>query len=215
MTYSHAHEGPAGYDPRAFFMSRKGRGGHGPRGGHGFGPFGRDFGFGPGGPGGPWGRGGRRRRRGDVRAAILLLVEEEPRNGYGLMQEIEERSDGEWRPSPGSVYPTLAQLTDEGLIAERDEAGRKSFELTAEGKTFVEGNREALGTPWELDDEDGDGKDVRRESKELIGQVIRAFVQVMQVGDERQQAEARTVLADARKALYRLLAEDDERPDEA
>src|SRR3954454_14102006 len=76
MTYTHAYEGP-GFGPRAFHMSRKGRG-HGPRGGHGFGPFGRDFGMGP---GGPWGRGGRRRRRGDVRAAILVLLDEQARNG--------------------------------------------------------------------------------------------------------------------------------------
>ena len=204
MTHSHAYEG-AGFGPHAFFMSRKGRG-HGPRGGHGFGPFGRELGFGP---GGPWGRGGRRRRRGDVRAAILLLLSEEPRNGYGLMKEIEERSEGEWRPSPGSVYPTLSQLEDEGLTRERDDAGRKSYELTVEGRTYVEEHREALGTPWELDDEDGDGKGSMRETKELLGQVIRAAVQVMQVGDERQQDEARKILTDARKSLYRLLAEED------
>ena len=182
-------------------MSRKGRGGHG-RGGPGWG-FG-DFG----GPSGPWGRGGRRRRRGDVRAAILLLLDEAPRNGSGLMQEIEERSDGEWRPSPGSVYPTLQQLEDEGLIRPRDEAGRKSYELTDEAKTYVEAHRESLGTPWELDDAPAAGS--MRETKDLMGQVIRATVQVMQVGDERQQDEARKILAGARKDLYRLLAEDDE-----
>src|SRR4051812_45654306 len=75
----------------------------GPRGREGFGPGGPDFG--PGGPGRGGRRGGRRARRGDIRAAILLLLAEEPRNGYGLMQEIEERSGGVWRPSPGSVYP--------------------------------------------------------------------------------------------------------------
>src|SRR5215204_6493642 len=142
--YAH-HLGGPGYGPCAFHMFRKGRG-HGQRGGHGFGPFGRDFGMGPGG----WSRGGRRRRRGDVRAAILVLLDEEARNGYGLMQEIEERSDGEWRPSPGSVYPQLSALEDEGLIRSREDAGRKTFELTDEGRAYVEENREALGTPWEL-----------------------------------------------------------------
>jgi len=159
------------------------------------------------GPGG-WSRGGRRRRRGDVRAAILVLLDEEARNGYGLMQEIEERSDGEWRPSPGSVYPQLSALEDEGLIRSREDAGRKTFELTDEGRAYVEENREALGTPWELDDESSGGS--MRETKELLGQVIRAAVQVLQVGDERQQEEARKILTDARKSLYRLLAEDDE-----
>src|SRR4051812_13481776 len=193
MTYSHAYEGP-GFDPRAFFMSRKGRGGHGPRGGHGFG--GREFGFGP---GGPWGRGGRRARRGDVRAALLLLLEEEPRNGYGLMQEIEDRSEGEWRPSPGSVYPALSQLEDEGLVRPREDAGRKAFELTDDGRAYVDEHREALGTPWELDD-DGDGAGSMRDTKHLLGETIRATVQVMQVGDERQVAEAQKILKDARKA---------------
>jgi DNA-binding PadR family transcriptional regulator len=197
----HASEGP-GFGPRALFMARKGRG-HGPRGGHGFGGWG---GFGP--PG-PWGRGGRRARRGDVRAAILLLLEEEPRNGYGVMQEIDERSGGEWRPSPGSVYPALSQLEDEGLVRPREDAGRKAFELTDEGRAYVEEQREALGTPWELD-EDADGAGSMRETKDLLGQVIRATVQVMQVGDDRQQAEARKTLEETRKSLYRLLAEDDE-----
>src|SRR5919199_474312 len=77
---------------------------------------------GPGGPG-PRGRGPRRARRGDIRSAILLLLAEEPRNGYGLMQEVEERSDGMWRPSPGSVYPALSQLEDEGLVRAAESGG--------------------------------------------------------------------------------------------
>src|SRR5947209_7088053 len=109
--------------------------------------------FGPGGQGRPphWrgGRGGRRARRGDIRSAILLLLSEEPRNGYGLMQEIEERSGGIWRPSPGSVYPALSQLEDEGLVRVVEEDGRKSFTLTDEGTAHVEANRERIGTPWE------------------------------------------------------------------
>src|SRR4051812_18292331 len=104
-------------DPRnAFFgellamMGNRGFGGPG-----GPGPFGPGFGPGPGHHRGPRGR-GRRARRGDIRAAALLLLSDEPRNGYQLMQEIEERSGGIWRPSPGSVYPALAQLEDEGLV---------------------------------------------------------------------------------------------------
>ena len=100
-----------------------------------------------------WGRGpggfGPRARRGDVRSALLLLLEEEPRNGYGLMQEIERRSDGLWRPSPGSVYPALAQLEDEGLVTTVEQEGKRLFTLTDEGRAHVEADRERLGQPWE------------------------------------------------------------------
>ncbi len=77
-----------------------------------------DFGAGFGGPGGfgqPFGP-GRRAARGDVRAAILVLLAEKPSHGYQIIQELERRSDGAWRASPGSVYPTLQQLEDEGLV---------------------------------------------------------------------------------------------------
>src|SRR5215218_4893726 len=123
------------FDPRMlgwFPMSRGPRGrGPGPRRGgrHGGPQFGFP-GFGP--PRGP------RARRGDVRAALLVLLGEEPRNGYQLMQEIEQRSDGVWRPSPGSVYPALQQLEDEGLVRVAPGEGRKAFELTDEGRAHVE-----------------------------------------------------------------------------
>jgi DNA-binding PadR family transcriptional regulator len=175
-----------GFDPRAFGFA--GRGGFGP------------FGF-----GGPPGRGGRRARRGDVRAAALLLLAEEPRNGYQLMQEIEERSGGVWRPSPGSIYPALAQLEDEGLVRSDESAGRRAFELTAEGRTYVEENREALGTPW--DEAGGELPEGVAELRKLMMQLGMATMQVAQAGDEAQSAEARKVLEDARRALYGILAE--------
>src|ERR687893_3158314 len=132
----HAHHA---FDPRLFgwmAMSR-GAGGIAPRGGGG-----RDFpGFGP--PRGP------RARRGDVRAAVLVLLAEEPRNGYQLMQEIEQRSDGVWRPSPGSVYPALQQLEDEGLVRIAEREGRKAYELTDEGRAHVAARRDELGAPWD------------------------------------------------------------------
>src|SRR5437870_11482793 len=108
---------------------------------HGFGP-GSGFGYERFAPGGSFGRArGRRARRGDIRAAALLLLAEEPRNGYQLMQEIEERSGGVWRPSPGSVYPALAQLEDEGLVRSIEQDGRKLFELTDTGRAHVEERR--------------------------------------------------------------------------
>src|ERR1700745_3239229 len=94
-------------------------------GGRGF-PFGGPWGFGP---GGPMGRGGGRARRGDVRAAMLKLLAEEPRNGYPLIAGIARRSEGVWRPSPGSVYPALQQLEDEGLVRAEETDGRKLFHL--------------------------------------------------------------------------------------
>ena|SRR6478672_3748865 len=167
--------------------------------------------FGPGGPGRNYyyfrgGRGGKRARRGDIRSAILLLLAEEPRNGYGLMQEIEERSGGIWRPSPGSVYPALSQLEDEGLVRVVEEEGRKTFTLTDEGNAHVEAGRERMGTPWETVGEGTPDEfhDLRRAAQGLAV----AAMQVAQIGNKEQLEEAKKVLEDARRALYRLLAGD-------
>jgi DNA-binding PadR family transcriptional regulator len=181
---------------------RRHGGGHGP--GHGWmgpGPFGAG-GFGPFRPGGR----GKRARRGDVRAAVLLLLVEEPRNGYQLMQELEERSGGVWRPSPGSIYPALSQLEDEGLVRSDEAAGRRAFQLTDEGRAYVEENREALGVPW--DEVGGDLPEGLFELRKLMMQLGMATMQVAQAGDEAQTAEARKVLEDARRSLYRILAGD-------
>ena len=189
------------FDPRMLgwlLMSRGGPRGHGSRRGrHGGPPFGFP-GFGP--PRGP------RARRGDVRAALLVLLAEEPRNGYQLMQEIEERSGGVWRPSPGSVYPALQQLEDEGLVRVEERDGGKAYDLTDAGRAHVEEHRDRLGAPWEAAREDmGEG------AWELIApmrQIGMALFQLMHSGSEAQQEEAREVLAETRRALYRILAED-------
>jgi DNA-binding PadR family transcriptional regulator len=173
------------------------------------------WGWGGPGPGGGFGhgRGGPHRRgrrsRGDVRAAILLLLEEQPRNGYGLMQEVEERSSGEWRPSSGSVYPALAQLEDEGLIAPAEAEQGKAFQLTDAGREYVAEHRARLGVPWEEATEgmpEGLG-----ELRRAAGQLGMASMQVAQTGDSQLIAGARQILDDARKAVYRLLAGDDEK----
>lgn len=196
-------------DPRVVALlamsgrGERGRHHHRHRGGPGFGPWGPPFG----GRGGPFGRRGRRMQRGDVRAAILVLLDEEPRNGYGLMQEIEQRSDGAWRPSPGSVYPALSQLEDEGLIRAETRDGRKLFALTDAGRRHVEEHREELGAPWEAAS-GGLGEHVV-ELRDLLWQVGTAAMQVVQAGDEQQVARAREVLTEARRSLYRILAGDD------
>ena len=185
------------------FLWAMGRGGRGGRGGHHH--SGRGGPFGPWGPG-AGGRGGPRARRGDVRAALLVLLAEEPRNGYGLMQEIENRSEGVWRPSPGSVYPALQQLEDEGLIRAEERDGSRVFTLTDAGRTHVEEND--LGAPWEaVRDEQGAGL---HELRGLLMQVGTAAWQVAQAGTEAQVAEARRILVETRRALYRILAEDGE-----
>jgi DNA-binding PadR family transcriptional regulator len=165
--------------------------------------FGRDFPFG----GPPFGR-GRKARRGDVRAAALVLLDEEPRNGYQLMQEIEQRSDGAWRPSPGSVYPALQQLEDEGLVRTIQADGRRVYELTDAGRAHVEEQRAELGAPWEAFTRDVG--DEMRELGGLIKDVAIAAAQVLRAGDEVQVERARKVLADAKRALYLILAGDDE-----
>jgi DNA-binding PadR family transcriptional regulator len=176
---------------------------------HGFGPgpFG-DFG---GGPFGGWGRGprgrGRKARRGDIRTAALLLLAEEPRNGYQIMQEVEERSEGEWRPSPGSVYPALAQLEDEGLIRTEEVDGRKLFALTDAGRKLVEERGADRPAPWEQ--MSGDVTDEVVEIRRLVRDAMSAFVQVMRTGSPEQISKAAEVLAATRRDLYRILADGD------
>jgi DNA-binding PadR family transcriptional regulator len=194
----HGHHGHQALDPRMLgWFAMGGRRGPRPRGGRGGGREHGFPGFGP--PRGP------RARRGDVRAALLVLLAEEPRNGYQLMQEIEQRSDGVWRPSPGSVYPALQLLEDEGLVRVEGE-GRKAYTLTDAGRAHVEENAAQLGAPWEAVKGDmGQG------AWELMGamrQIGGALFQLTHSGTEAQQQEAKEVLAEARRALYRILAEE-------
>ena len=164
--------------------------------------------FGGPGFGGPFGGGRGRRRRGEIRTALLTLLAEEPRNGYQLMQTLEERSRGMWRPSPGSVYPTLAQLEDEGLIRSIDRDGTKLFELTDHGREYVE--QHATRTPpWEDPDEGAEGSTLP-EMASLVVQIGKAAWQVAQDGDDRQVEKARHTLGETRRALYGILAEDPE-----
>ena len=178
------------------------------------GPGGRDFdfgfGFGPGGPiSGPRGRGRGRGRagRGDVRAAIISLLSEEPRNGYQIIQEINERTGGLWRVSSGSVYPAISQLEDEGLIEPTDGNGRKLFALTDAGREHAEQHAEHLARLWEAGAEDARLTEFLR-YRELIGQLVAATRQVNEVGTTTQREEAKQVLVRARQALYKILAAD-------
>jgi DNA-binding PadR family transcriptional regulator len=175
------------------------------RGGHGHGPWGQH---------GDWGAmrgfgGGRRRRmsRGDVRAALLVLLDEQPHSGYSLMEELERRSNGAWRPSPGSVYPTLQQLEDEGLIRPEEGEGRTPFVLTEAGKAYVAENRDELGEPW-AKSAAGIGEE-RLELRGLVGQIAAATIQVGTAGDDAQVEKAKELLAETRRSLYKILADDE------
>ncbi len=202
-------EGTEDFGPRGF-----GRHPGFPGGGRGFGP---PPGFGPFGEFGPRGRGhGRRRsraRRGDVRAAALALLTEEPLNGYQIIQRIGERSGGLWRPSPGSVYPALAQLEDEGLIGPQSAGGeRRAYELTEAGRTYVTEHEQEMKAPWSAIP--GDAANAA-DLAALVRQVHVAAFQVFSAGTPAQFDQARSVLSQARRSLYRILAEDDEsQPDE-
>jgi DNA-binding PadR family transcriptional regulator len=187
------------------------RGGPGPWGG---GPFQFEMRGGPFGP--PRFKGGRgpRVRRGDVRAAILdLLAEGQSWNGYQLIQEIGERTQGVWRPSAGSVYPALQQLEDEGLItAEAGEDRRRNYTLTDEGRAYVEAHADELRASW--DAVTGSVDDAFFQLHALARQVMMATMQVSQAGSPAQVQQASKILTDTRKALYRILAADDEEPGE-
>ncbi len=174
-----------------------------------FGPFG-PFGFGGPGPGNPFARFGFGRgpkaRRGDVRAAALLLLAEDARNGYQLMQEIESRTSGLWRPSPGSIYPVLQQLEDEGLVRPDGPEGRRVFQLTEAGRSYVKEHAEELGSPWDVVNESAG--ESARDFHMLFAQLVVAIRQVAHVGSVTQVREAEAVLVDARRRLYRILAEE-------
>ncbi|HEY0636799.1 MAG TPA: PadR family transcriptional regulator [Pseudonocardiaceae bacterium] len=234
----HGSRGAWGFGEHGVRGERPGRGRRG-RPGFGFGPDGPPFPppppFGPpggphfGGPGwagpdGPWnhlrqwmgygGSRGPRARKGDVRAAALALLAEQPLNGYQIIQEIKQRSDGLWKPSSGSVYPALQQLEDEGLIVAGEHEGRRAFSLTDAGRAYVAENPEELAAPFEAVSADTSAMDAMLELRTTVGRTMGAFMQVCQAGDERQRQRALRVMEDARKALYRILAEDDERSED-
>jgi len=157
----------------------------------------------------PFGR-GPRARRGDVRAVILdLLAEEHPWNGYQIIQEIAERTQGVWRPSAGSVYPALQQLEDEGLISPEGEGRRRMYTLTAEGRAYAEAHAEELRRSW--DAAAGMADDAGMELGDMIRQVMMAVMEVRRAGSASQLAEARRVLIETRRSMYRILAEDEPR----
>jgi DNA-binding PadR family transcriptional regulator len=121
------------------------------------------------------------------------------------MQEVEERSDGVWRPSPGSVYPALQQLEDEGLIRSEEIEGRKLFALTDAGRAFVQERGTDKPAPWEQ--MSGEFSSEAHELGRLMREVAFAFAQVIRTGSPSQVSKAHDVLAAARRDLYQILAD--------
>jgi DNA-binding PadR family transcriptional regulator len=195
----------SGRDRHGRGRERGGRG-HEPGHGHGPGPFD------PRGFPGAMGffnlfRRAPRARRGDIRHAILVLLAEQPRNGYQIMQELEQRSRGMWRPSPGAVYPALQQLEDERLVTVDTEGSGRVYSLTERGRKEAAALAGGSEAPWGAVS-DAAGSDIP-EMFFLLKRVGAAALQVAQAGSAAQVAEARRILSQARRALYRVLAEDD------
>ena len=194
MTAFAIDQGPFRPGLKVLFMHgrgsrRRGERGFGPRGGFGPGHFG----------------GRHKAGRGDIRAAILALLAEEPMHGYQIIREIGERSEGAWTPSPGSVYPTLQQLTDEELVRSSETDGKRVYELTEEGRRQAAERQGAL--PWEEAAEGADDDLVAL--RDLVFQVMSATRQVAHAGTKAQLESAQQILRTARKSLYQLLADDD------
>jgi len=202
----------AGYRPSAPWEHEFRRGGFAGHWGGGFvGPKGAWW---PG-PPGPPGSGPPRppkAGRGDVRAAILALLRDGPRNGYQIMADIEERSNGAWRPSPGAVYPALSALADEGLIVDEKADGKRVFRLTDAGREYVEQNPEMARGAWESTQQ--------QEAWQVPGLFAEAarlgagIVQIAHAGDPAQVRAAERLLERTRRELYRILADDAEQTDE-
>ncbi len=156
-------------------------------------------------PGPAWGRGwrGPKARRGDVRAAILSVLSEASLNGYQIIQEIAERSGGAWKPSPGSIYPTLQQLEDEGLVQANSSDGKRTYSLTEEGQTYVTEHADEVSMPWRAIPDSATSDDGL---KPLIGQIAAAIWQIASIGTPEQQAKGKEALIELRRKLHSILA---------
>ncbi|MEN3358184.1 MAG: hypothetical protein V7637_2166 [Mycobacteriales bacterium] len=203
---AHAEEG--GHDRRRGRGHRHGGPGRPGPDGFGWEPRG---GFGPGFR--PPFRGGRRAARGDVRASVLALLAEQPMHGYQIINELAERSNGAWRPSPGSVYPILQQLQDEALVRIEETDGRRVVHLTDVGRVYVETHQDELSAPWEAVGSQPDEQ--TWELMNAVRAVTGAAWQVAQVGDTTDVRRATQMLTDMRRRLYGILAGDADEADEA
>ena len=150
------------------------------------------------------GRRGASVRRGEVRGLILSALRDKPMHGYELIQELEAQSGGRWRPSAGSVYPTLQQLSDEGLVIGEDIEGRRVYTITDAGRKLAAESDDR--SPWTETDDDERTPDIRK----LALQLAAAVMQVQRMGSPSAKREADKILTEARRKMYRLLSEDED-----
>lgn len=197
----HDHHSPDEHELHA--RLRGFRGGWDGQRGAGAGGFGA-AGFGGFGPRGFMPPGPQRKRRGDIRVAILSLLSEQAYNGYGLIKEITDRSGGTWHPSPGSVYPTLQQLVDEELIETIGEGKRTDFQLTATGREWVSAHTEELSQVWKSSEERIQADAGLHES---IAKLMGVIHQLRFAATDDQRAKAIEKLDETRRALYAILAD--------
>ncbi|CAH0146455.1 MULTISPECIES: PadR family transcriptional regulator [unclassified Microbacterium] len=148
---------------------------------------------------------GSRMNKGDVRSAVLSLLLEQPMHGYQIIREIEERSGGSWKPSPGSVYPTLQLLTDEGLVRAEESGGRKTYSLTEEGRAAAGDETTERTAPWESAGSRDSGRMTALPKAGV--ELAQAAAQVARTGDKEQVAAAVEILDEARRKLYSILAQ--------
>jgi DNA-binding PadR family transcriptional regulator len=140
--------------------------------------------------------------KGDVRAAILTLLADEPMHGYQIIRKIEEHTDGAWKPSPGSVYPTLQLLADEGLVSVQTANERKVYSLTDEGREAAD----AAHAPWaQTPPREHTGFSGLPKAGVDLAQVI---THAMRTGSSAQQEQAVEVLDQARRKIYTILSQD-------
>jgi DNA-binding PadR family transcriptional regulator len=202
---------PGGTNGDRFGGAARGRNGGRGRGrgrADGFGPgFGRHGGFGPGFGGPMFGR-GPKVGRGDVRAAIIALLAEDPMHGYQIITELTERSGGVWHPSPGSVYPTLQVMEDQGLVTADKSEGRRVFSLTDEGRTAADAAGDGPA-PWEEAARGADRSLV--DLRGLMGEVGAAIMQVGQAGTDQQVKAVGEILSETRRRIYLVLANGSDR----
>ena len=139
--------------------------------------------------------------------ALLTIVAEQPMHGYDLIRELEERSGGAWHPSPGSIYPTLQMLEEQGLLTSEDADGKRVYSITDDGRAHLEERRARSGgaAPWEMARE---GRERFRELFGAMSQLGAAVMQVARAGSTEQVARVTEIVAEARKKVYALLAED-------
>ncbi len=153
--------------------------------------------------GGPGGHRHGRRRRGDIRVALLFGLEAGPAHGYELIQRLGERTGGRWKPSPGSVYPTLQLLEEEGLASSVEQDGKRVYDLTEAGRAALAERSAAGGPPWMGPESGGAHGDLRA----AVGQLVMAAKQVGMGGTPAQVESATGIVNEARRKLYQLLAE--------